>query len=385
MKKFLRLLCNTCKRDIDKIVDLTHYAPDKCIITQGCEGRLYPLEYRSSAGIATAPEVGITDWRPRRSTISQEIRLADVELIDLSTGTKNQLVLAARLSAPPINTDTIVLPLKIKTDTPKTYRQYVFRKEGSFSVVSGVESGLEKKTLRFKTFGTSPDMVEVYVNGVKREQGLEPEDYQLDDGSGSSPIPANTISFNKSIVLSGITQVDVIVSKEQMSTTSSITFKRNKLDESRIKTGAWENVGSVKRFIAGAFADFYLFTCDLDTAGLTLNTVLTYSGGQIVLSNTQVILAEDVLFLIARKPYSILDRYTTLAIPITSMSEKRDYIKYYTADGIRTARAASTLIETIYPPLQVEKFSIENTIKTSLSGVAEQIVIDGKVITGPDA
>jgi hypothetical protein len=39
----------------------------------------------------------------------------------------------------------------------------------------------------------------------------------------------------------------------------------------------------------------------------------------------------------------------------------------------------------VFPPLRFGKFEVEKTIKTATSGVEEQIVVDGNVITGPDA
>lgn len=373
MKRYLRLICSTCKRSVDKLVDLTHYVPDQCTITLGCEGRLQPVEYVSSGGIAVTPEIGVTDWRPRGSSHTATAATSEPTFIDLATGSLKQLVLAVPEAVEPATNATTTLFLTAKADVPKAYRQYVFRKEGSFSSISGTEAGLEKKALRFTAYGTSPDLVEVYVNGVKQERGTDPEDYQVYDGTTQSLAPPNTILFNTSIDQAGVVQVDVIVSKEQSASTINLTFKRNKLDESRLTLGAFENISYVERFVGGAWQRHYLYTLDLDDANLPLNSILV----------PQV--DSQALLLLARKPYSQLDRYTNIVVPLVDMSAERDYIKYYVIDSVTSARVTDTALKSIFPPLRLGKFSVEKTIKVSTAGVEEQLVVDGKVIMGPDA
>jgi hypothetical protein len=374
MKKYLRLTCTTCKRSIDKLVDLTHYTPDQCTITLGCEGRLQPIAYISSAGIAVAPEIGITDWRPRGSSITDNIASTDPILIDLGTGSLKQLVIAVPSFTEPVDDATVDLTFSLKADAPKAYRQYVFRKEGSFTTISGIESGLEKKALRFSAYGVDPDVVEVFVNGVKREPGTDPADYQLYDGTSTSVSPPNTILFNTAIDQTGIAQVDVIVSKEQSASTRTLTFKRNKSDESRLALGAWENVSYIEWLWETTWRKFYLYTLDLSTVtSIPLNSILVPE------------VSSEAVLLLARKPYTQLDRYTNVLIPLSDMSAERDYIKYYAVDSITTARVTDTSIIPIFPPLRVGKFNIEKTIKTPTVGIEEQLIFEGRVIIGPDA
>jgi len=377
VKKYLRLTCTICKRSIDKLVDLTHYAPDECTITLNCEGRLLPIEYRSNAEIAVAPALGVTDWRPRGTKVFNSPTDTAPSLIALETGTLKQLTLGVALVSDPGEGATHNVTFSVRADTPKAYRQYVYRMDQSFDSVAGVESGLEKKSLRFTAYGANPDLVEVYVNGVKRAEGTGTDDYQVYNGSNG--ILPNTIKFNSSIVQAGITQVDVIVSKEQASNDVTLTFTRNALDESRAGTGAYENVSYVDRFdetlAAPHLRRYYLFHLDLDTATqLSLNSILVSPS-----TNT------DAIFLLARSPYSTLDRYTDLVVELSGMDEERDYIKFYAVNSVTTARVTQTAISTIYPPLTLGKFAVEKTIKTQLPGVTEQITIDGAVITGPDA
>jgi hypothetical protein len=373
MKKYYRFHCTSCKREADRLVDLTHYTPDRCTITLGCEGRLQLLEYRSSAAIASPPEIGITDWRKRGSKITPDLNITTAPLINLSTGALKQLVIAVSYPTEPAIDALFVLTLTVKSDTPKAYREYIFRNPDSFSTISGVESGLEKKALRFTAFGNSPDKIEVFVNGVQRKLGNDPEDFQVFMGN-SSLAPPNTILFNTTIEQSGsITQVDVIISKEEPTSTIAITFKRNKPDESRTGMGAYENISYVDRLVGSEWKRFYLFTYDLDDSSIPLNSILVSQGGA------------DEMFLLARSPYTQLDRYANIILPVRDIHPDTDFIKYFAQDTITTARATETSIVPIFPPLRFGKFSTEKTIKTMNAGVVEQLIVNTRVITGPDA
>lgn len=364
MKKYIRLACDTCKRTTDKLINLTHYATDKCVITLGCEGRLHPLSYTAAGAITTAPEAGVTDWRARGTSVTTYATAEEVEFVNLSTGSTGQLVVAA-----PVDQATYALNLSIQADTPKSYRSYVFRSEATVTTVSGVESGLEKKTLRFTAYGTTPDIVEVLVNGVRMEKGTAFDQFQVYDGTSSSAIPPNTISFNTPITTSGTTQIDVIVSKESTSTATTLTFTRNVYDSSRVGTGAWENVDYVDHVTLGRL---YLYRIDLDEISIAVNSILIPE-------------TDSAVFLLARQPFSQLDRYTSIILPISGFSIERDYLKYHVIDGSIVMQVTKTSLSNTYPPITLTKFATETTIKTALAGVTEQLIIDGAVITGPDA
>lgn len=368
MKKYQKLTCTKCHRDVDKLVNITHYSPDRCTITQDCEGRLLPKEYRSSAGIAISPEPGIVDWQPRITEWTPNKQTTNVplrtpEFVNLATGSLGQIVVAS-----PVDAATLTLEFDGKADTPKAYRAYVFRKEGAFSTISGIESGLEKKALRFNSFGTDVDMVEVYLDGVKQNPD---SDYTIADGSSSSNAPPNTIVFTTVIDRPGIAQVDVIVSKEEASSSYSLTFQRNTSDESRAGTGAYENVDFAS-LLKSAWTTYHLYTLDIDQILIPLNTILVPK-------------ETDAMFLLARRPYTQLDRYTTLVLPLETMNPEVEYIKYHAVDNIPTLHATQESLVQVFPPLRLGKFVVEKPIATATAGIEEQLVIDGKVITGPDA
>ena len=386
MKKYLRLVCTTCGRTIDKLVDNRHAVPDKCVITLKCQGRLTPLEYRSNSEISVAPAAGLTDWYPRNDVIASEVAPIEEVLINTSTGSTQQLVLALYLPSAPAASASARLNLNVRSDSPKDYQQFVFRFDTTFKTVSGVETSLEKKTLRFTGYGLDPDLVEVYVNGVKAERGTAADQYQINLGTPStSAIPPNMVSFNKSISLSGTTQVDVIVSKVVALATRTLTFQKNANVPARQGTGAWENVESYDRFIGGVTKRFYLFTCDIkQTANIDINTILVPSGDVSVDGIATPVSQTDAYFMLARKPYSMLDRYPDTVVCLDTMSIDRDYLKFHLVGGIATLEIAETSVTSLYPPARLNKFVIEHTIKTPLAGATEQITVDGAVIVGPD-
>lgn len=329
------------------------------------------MEYLSSGGIAVTAEPGVVDWRPRNTTVTGVATAKEPNLVGLETGSLRQLVLAFAQATPPTNTERRVVQLRSQVDATRVYRQYIFRKEGAFTTLAGVEEGLEKKSLRFTAYGSNRDQVEVYINGVKKEQGTAPGEYRLYDGTTSSPVPPNTVLFNTPIDSSSSTQIDVIVSKEAAVTNVSLTFKRNLHDESRAGKGAYENVDHVLKFEDGSWRKYYLFTLDLSDSNIPLNSILQP-------------VPQDGFLMLARAPYSHLDRYADTVVMLRGWSDT-DFIKYYTEDNVGTARVTDTAITSFYPPMKMIKFSVEKTIRTPIAGVDEQFVVDGKVITGPNS
>jgi hypothetical protein len=395
MKKYLRLSCSVCKRYADRLVDLTRVVPDRCTITLDCQGRLYPIEYRSDGQITAAPATGVTDWYQRTvssaaSPTLPSIALADQASVATSTGSLGQLVLALATPTMPPFGATAVINFAARNDTPKAFKQFSYVEQIAFTLISGIEDAAAKKNLKFNTYtGSDPDIVEVYVNGAKRTQGLLPENYQVFDGTATSAITPNTISFNEAVNIPGDVQVDVIVSKLQTSANQQLTFTRN--FDSNIPSGAWGNVSYVERWVGGTWKKFYLFTCNiLDNANLILNTII-YPVGTVTARgpapSTPLIGSfnlSEASFLLARRPFTQVDRYANILIPLTNLDVDRDFLKYHNVSSIGTLEVTDTSIETIFPPVRLVRFNIETTIKVASVGEDEQIVIDGSLITGPD-
>jgi hypothetical protein len=214
MKRYVKLQCGVCDRTRDSLIDLKHYSTDKCTITLGCEGRLSPVGYTSDGStLIGVPPAGLTNWYPRSYVPTGASALIATSLYDTATGAKRQLILAvsdAAIGFVPSNSATIALNFVAEQQVAKDYRQYTYRKMGSFTTVNGVEDGLAKKVLRYTATGLNPDQVEVFIDGVKRTMGLGPEMYRVYDGSPGSPVPPNSVLFNSAIT--GVApQVDVVV------------------------------------------------------------------------------------------------------------------------------------------------------------------------------
>jgi hypothetical protein len=383
MKKYVRLYCTVCGRQTDKLVDDSHFSPDKCTITLKCEGRLFPIEYRSNGAIISTPVVGVTDWQQRTTSLTQKSSsstTSDLTFVNTSTGSLKQVVLALQLASEPAVGSTFKIKVNERADTPKSYRQYVYRIEGSFSSISGVEAGLEKKTLRY----SSTDTVEVYLNGVKLVNGTSASGFQLYNGSGSNGVPSNTVNFNTPVALSGVTQVDVIVSPAVSTTQVELKFTRASSIESRAGKGAWENVSYVSVFNGAAWQKYYLFYLDLANAALKLNTILTVESTG-TLNSTTLVSASAIKLLLAHAPYTHIDRHTNIAVPLDSLNFDTQYLKYFVVDGVTVLYVTENSIAPSYPPMVVTKFNVEKTIQIAVAGVTNQVVVDGAVIVGPDA
>jgi hypothetical protein len=398
MKKFLRLSCTTCKRTIDKLVDNSHISPDKCTITYQCGGRLVPVQYLSNGQITAASASGVTDWHQRTTTeTTVGPMVPEVSLINTATGSYGQLVLALALAVPPADSATARLELAVRTDTPKSFRQYTFRFDTTFASVAGVENGPEKKTLRFKAYGLDPDLIEVYLNGVKLERGTAADQFQINDGSASSSVPDNIVSFNSPVSLPGTTQVDVVVSKALAQTTKILTFVRNVDTPSRTFAGAWENVSFFERLVNGVWTRYYIFKFDiLDTTAIDLNTIMSPYGDLIVNtgSGTITLPQTKACFMLARKPYSPLDRYLNLMVSLDTMSTDRDYLKYHVVSSTAVLDVTQSSVVAFYPPARLPlgstggRFDPDPIIAVTqkiVIGETEQLTIDGQLIVGPDA
>lgn len=386
MKKYLRLTCNVCKRTTDKLVDNTRFAPDRCTITLRCQGRLFPVEYRSDAQITSAPQIGVTDWYPRGSVPTSSTGPAQQLFVDTSTGQFQQLVMGIALPFDPPPGSTATLTLQTRSETPRDFKSFVFRRDTEFSTLSGVEDGLSQKTLKFRVWGTEPDEVQVYLNGVLLQQGTGPGDYQLDDGTPTPPAPSNTIKFNTPILPVGTYQVEVIVAKAQPVTTRDLVFFRNQDDDARAGTGAWENVSHISRF-EGSNRSYYLFTFDIkNNSTLTRNTVLFPVGTVFVDTGvvSQPVSTSDCFFAMSRKPHTKVDRYPDISVFLSDLDSTRDYLKYHEVNGVLSLEVTETALRQHFPPSTVVKFNPEATIKVQVAGEDEQLVVDGKLIVGPD-
>lgn len=395
-KKYVRVSCTVCLRTADRIYDPSRVVPDRCTITLRCQGRLFPVDYVSNAQITSLPAPGVEDWYPRNRSFAQGSSTQDVELINTASGSLAQVVLALRLTAAPPDSSLAMLTLKSRQDVPKAFKQFTYNREVSFTSISGADDTSSKKVLRYSTSGTDADIIEVYVNGVKLQQGTLPGEYQVFSGSGSSAAP-NSILFNSPVEVAATTQVDVIVSKQQVADTFKLGFIRNIDDDSRNLQEGWNNISHIDRIDeTGTNARYYLFTLDLADQQLPVNLILSPVGNVFVyptandsvlpppVAPIEVVPQTAALMLFCRAPYTKVDRYLSTVAQLSDLDENRDYLKLAPSNDDQLLLITKSSLKTIFPPMVPATFNQEKTIQTVSEGQSEQLVVDGSVIVGPD-
>jgi hypothetical protein len=389
LKRYVTLKCSACAREKDELIDQTHYTPDRCTITLNCEGRLAPIGY-TSAGTQTlsVPPTGLENWYPRGSVISSTTPVQADVLYNTSTGEKQQVVLAVYDPGSTIsNSATAVLNLVAEQQTPRDYRQYVYRRSGSITVVNGVEDGAAKKVLRYDITGPTPDVVEVYVDGVKRNLGTGSTEYQLYDGSPGSPVPLNSVLFN-SPVTGVLPQIDVIVTKPATISSIQLTFTRAIDNEGRVGTGAWEGVNRVSTPILGLYSLFY---CDFANISSTFTTdvklrlnmetpslVVDSSNSNIDPNKAAILLSRSGLF-------TQLDRQKSTWIQLSDLGSNTNYLVVKLDAGKKNLFVTETSIRDVFPPLTVHRFDAPVLQSTDLTGNDDAAQPDNSIIIGPDA
>jgi hypothetical protein len=389
-KRYVKLECSICARTRDSLINPKYYTPDKCTITLGCEGRLSPVgETSDGSSLIGVPPIGLQNWYARSSTpVGPTPLMADV-LYDTSTGRTRQLIVAIQDSAigfTPNDTCTLTLNLIAEQQQARDYRQYTYRKTGSFAVVNGVEDAVAKKVLRYTITGANPDQVEVYVDGVKRVRGTGAAEYQLYDGVVGSPVPPNSVLFNT--VVTGVApQVDVIVTKAATLSTLSLPLVRMIADDSRVGTGAWEGVDGIKKLNDR----WSLFYCDFTEVGTTpVDVKLRLDpavANMVVQGNTTAIVppASSAILLSRTKLHTAVDRTRGSWAPLSMLTSTANYlvIKFY--DGARQLLVTTASVLDVFPPLEVLRYNTPTLLRTGLSGNNDAGEIDSSITIGPDA
>lgn len=390
MKRYVQLKCSVCTRTRDSLIDLKYYGTDRCTITLGCEGRLFPVGYTSDGNtLIGVPPTGLTNWYPRSTVPTGTTALQGDVLYDTSTGSKRQLILAVNETAlgfTPSDAAVLTLNLVAEQQVAKDYRQYVYRKTGSFTVVNGVEDGLSKKVLRYSVTGVNPDLVEVYVDGVKRTRGTGPTEYQLYDGAVGSFVPPNSVLFNSAIT--GVApQVDVVVTKAATLSTLSVTMSRMADDDSRVGIGAWEGVDAVKNPSTNVrYALFYADITEIGTTPVDIKLRLDSTPSTLVDGSSVNLNPAWVSILLSRtKVYTELDRQRAMWVPLASLSTNTSYLVIKFLDGERQLLVTEASVTDVFPALEVIRYNTPTLRRTGLTGNSDSAQLDNTIIVGPDA
>jgi hypothetical protein len=393
MKRYATMKCSICDRTRDSLIDLKSYSTDKCTITLGCEGRLSPVGYTSDGStLIGVPPSGLTNWYPRSYVPAGTAAATSAALYDTATGSKRQLVLAvsdAAIGFTPSDSATVTLNFVAEQQVTKDYRQYVYRKSGSFTVVNGVEDGLAKKVLRYAATGLNPDIVEVYVDGVKRTLGVGAGMYRLYDGTPSSPVPPNSVLFNTAIT--GVApQVDVIVTKAATLTTLTLTLTRVLDDDSRVGLGAWEGIDAVKTLTSNQrWSLFYVDVSELGSTPIDIKLRLDGTAPSTLTDGSVYTLTTNAAaFLLSRtKVYTDVDRQRAKHVLLSSLTTDTSYMVIKFIDGQRQLLVTEDSATDVYPPYEVLRYNPPVLLysRASRAGNGDSAQLDTLVIIGPDA
>lgn len=391
MKRYIKLQCTACKRERDELIRVSQYTPDKCTITLGCEGRLSPVGFTNNgANTVGVPPAGLVNWYPRGQTLNANVELIPESLYSTSTGSNQQIILAVRTKEVISDDAYVSLKLEAEQQSSKDYRQYTYRRAGGIQLINGVEDNQAKKVLRYSS--TNGDLVQVYVNGIKLNEGLNPEDYQL--YGDQSPTPANSIYFNSPLT-GGFSQIDVIVTKKSTISEIELKFIRMTDDESRLGLGAWEGIESVKLLNE----TWKLFYCDISKLvsppeldiklRLSDNPTLLIDGAaQIVLSNqpnTRAQNSDTAAILLSRENlFTHIDRQRSNWVPITNLKNNTNFLITKLVNNTRTVFVSETSISPLFPALIPKSYSEVKILKTRLNGNVDAAELDNNLVVGPD-
>lgn len=339
MNRYITYQCTVCRRTKDVERDDKRAIPSGCTITKGCGGTLFKIGDKAYAE-QTKPVAGVTDWYPRGTSPSKDTGKTASDYVEMSVSSSGALVIAVKMTTDQASTIP-ELTLKIQQRRVETipFTQFTFRilVEGT-TTVSGRDS--QGRNLRIDSTAQSEGRLRVRVNGV------ETVDYTV-----SSSVQASTVTFMQPLPLEGV--VDIIVFNEKEVEEKELTFATNRTIAVNDLSGAWGNVRWVNRLnplLSEPNEErFWLYTCT-STASLPSSARIKVVG---LYNGTALFNPERAVFLLASTPYSHVDRYLGLVIPLPTLQEDFDILT--SSKPTRDFTTDKTNIVSVYPPLMIKR------------------------------
>lgn len=343
MANYITYQCSICRRSKDVLKDDNRALPNMCIITKGCQGRIFPINEKTFID-PVIPLTGITDWFPKGKEVSEiKPQTPQQSDINLSTSKIGTLTLAVR----GVQIDKVHLKVLERKIEDIDFQQYFYKLDQPTNTIPSIGGSIKRdiygKLLVFDEEAINDGRVMVLVNGVARFEGSS-----LDDLDSISP---NNVSFNK--VLPAGTVISVLVYAEKDVQEKNITFLLNSTKRSRY--GSWANVSAVRdlNFYTGPVIDsWYVYTCE------TVTTILPNSRLKIVsLNNTAGTVLKsgnnltDVRFLLASEPFSSADRYYNFIVDTQILRDS--LFGYSIGEGIIKLGIEGEAVTEIFPPLKI--------------------------------
>ena len=288
--------CDTCKKNIKRVVDHKRPFLSGCTITENCRGTLRQVQKHQTNNV----ELSIETWKSRFDNSSKTTNTSvDESRFNLMSG-DHILTMLSKTNSP-----FIQIKLQKFTLTNADVSEYVYRRNKDPGYVSGPDDSAFGKILRF----TSNDNITVTVNGV-----VIPAD-KIDVSMLNTILISNGVVDNNS-------EIKVYVSKMQEAVYKYVTFFRNTLIDAKLLSSAWKNIDFTMQ---GADRYYVYHAINFDELDVNANYTLV----EITDNNSSHV--TDGKFALATKPYSTYDRSLTSTVKISSILDGT-MIKYENND-----------------------------------------------------
>jgi hypothetical protein len=363
MKNFITYRCDTCKRTKDVKTDIIRSFINRCTITYGCLGTLFPIGYKSVRNILpTSPASGLEDWRPANSSIINEAQ-SQVNNVSLYSG-----IGSVAIAVKGINGDTLDVQFSILKNNSQDFQDFTFEMPVAFTIISGQDSSIPRKNLLFKP----TDSLQVFVNEVEFTED-EPGE------TGFIRIDNNIIKFNVEQPPQSIVRVAAFSAVNL----DSITLRLVRVSGLNFEGNAW---GNIDNFTFESDDKYYIYATK-DLSAIPVNSTLKiFPGNQAkvnVGSGHADIPVDNMFFLLADEPYSRVDRNMRQFVRLESIGTSQDFQIDYkqTANEGLLLTGKAEIIDSVLPiffSLRVIDVNFELDIPTSVgvtSGSAHPNII----------
>lgn len=350
MNRYITYQCTVCRRTKDVERDDKRAIPSGCTITKGCGGTLFKVGDKGYAE-QTPPVAGVTDWYPRGTNPLPATAKPEPEYVEFNSSSSGAIVLAVKMTeAQASAVSSLTLKMQQRRVETIPFTQFIFRifktetvtqpgqEEVKTTVVSGRDS--QGRNLRIDSTAESEGRLRVRVNGVERT------DYTV-----TATGQASSISIPGELTPESV--IDIIVLSEKEVEEKELTFVTNRTIVVNDLSGAWGNVRWVDRLnpllSEPTEERFWLYTCT-STASLPSSARIKIVG---LYNDTELFDPQRAVFLLASTPYSHVDRYLGLVIPLQVLQE--DFKILTSNKSSRDFTTDKTNIVSIYPPLRIKR------------------------------
>ena len=333
MNNYVIYQCTVCRRKKDIPKDNIRVAPSMCTITKGCSGRLYSVGEKNSAFLQTAPLAGVIDWYPRNQTISDDVGVSDTKYVKLSTSDNGGLTIAIELTDEEAEAfSEVEMQISQRKVESISFSQFLFSTTTAQSVFTGRDS--QGRNLRIDADALTDERLKVKVNGVPVT-------------NFSVSIDGRTLTFAAPVSAGSV--VDIILHAEKDTEQRTIVFTSNRTVVQNMTTGAWGNVKWVNRLSSLGNTKLWVYSAT-SVAGIGNSSRVRIDG---IFAHDVKLAASKIRFLLASLPYSNLDRYLTLSVPMTIC--EADFNIVTVKESSREFTVDASFVTNEYPSLQIRR------------------------------